>query len=53
MNNTKIKAVELNHFDGIANRVSFNEIKESLFNCEKINLIPSKIIVKLNISWGE
>jgi len=53
MKDKKIKALELKKFDGIANMVNFPKIKEELFNCKRIDLIPNEKIVKLNIPWGE
>lgn len=49
----KIKVFELNKFDKIANKVSFEAIKKNLFNCDRIDLIPKEMVVKLNIRWGE
>ncbi|MDD5174083.1 MAG: hypothetical protein PHV48_04585 [Candidatus Omnitrophica bacterium] len=52
-NNKKIKVVEFSKFDGLATKTLFHEIKENLFNCDRVDLIPKEKIIKLNIRWSE
>jgi hypothetical protein len=52
-NKEKIKAVEFKKFDGLATKTSFEDIKQNLFKCKRIDLIPKEKIVKLNIRWSE
>jgi len=53
MKKTKPKAVAFEKFDGCATKSSFTAIKEKLFDCARIDLVPRERIVKLNIRWAE
>ena len=53
MEGKPIRAFELKKFDGVANKVTFAEIKQNMFKCGQIDIIPKEKIVKLNIRWGE
>lgn len=50
---SKIYAIEFKKFDGVANKNTYSEIINNLFNCGRIDLFPNEKIVKLNIRWGE
>ena len=49
----KLRAIQFKKFDGAGAEVSFEKVKEHLWDAERVELFSVDKIIKLNIRFGE
>ena len=50
---SKLRAIQFSKFDGAGTEVSIEELKNSLWDSERVELFGVEKIIKLNIRFGE
>lgn len=49
----KLRAIQLKNFDGAGTNVSIEELKNHLWDSERVELFSEEKFIKLNIRFGE